>query len=72
MATLCPTSSYCLSPISTWYVVVARRSAQGAVDAPNRMFHAQNFVNTKGSVPICLDTLLYLFFTLVGSLLIYT
>ena len=49
-------------PISTWYVGVARKSAESAVHVPNRMLHAHNFVNTKGSVPICLDTLLHLFY----------
>ena len=46
-----------LLPLPDFYlcVAVACRSAQGAVQTPNRMLHAQNFVNVKGSVPICLE-----------------
>ena len=71
MAIFCSTSSYCLSPISTWYAVVARRSAQGTVHVPNRMLHVQTFANAKGSVPTWVDTLFCLFFTLFRSLVIY-
>ena len=56
-----------LLPLSDFYLVRCGCTKKCTGHVPNRMLHAQNFLNANRSVPICLDTLLYLFLHCSGA-----